>query len=59
MIRGGLYLHVPFCSALCSYCHFARTDRHDADLRRRWAQAVIREFDLRRRACPALADLGA
>ncbi|MBD3220576.1 radical SAM protein, partial [bacterium] len=46
-------------SALCSYCHFARTDRHDADLRRRWAQAVIREFDLRRRACPALADLGA
>ena len=30
---AGLYIHVPFCAAVCSYCHFARTARHDAALR--------------------------
>jgi len=53
-MTGGLYLHLPFCGSICSYCHFARTARHDAELRRRAVQALIREFDLRRRACAAL-----
>jgi len=51
---GGLYLHVPFCASLCAYCHFHRTDRHDADLRRRYAEAVLREFSLRAAACGLL-----
>lgn len=55
MIRGGLYIHVPFCASICAYCHFARTDAHDGALRRRYASAVVREFELRRRECPALA----
>lgn len=55
MTRGGLYLHVPFCGSICSYCHFARTATHDEGRRRRLVQAMIREFDLRRRRCPRLA----
>lgn len=55
-MTGGLYLHVPFCGSICSYCHFARTARHDASLRRRAVLALIREFDLRRRRCPQLAS---
>ena len=52
--RGGLYIHVPFCDSICSYCHFARTDRHDPALRRRVAEAIVREFEIRRDGCAAL-----
>jgi len=51
---GGLYIHVPFCASLCAYCHFCRTDRHDADLRRRYVAAVCHEFELRDRQCRLL-----
>ena len=54
-MTGGVYLHVPFCGSPCSYCHFARTATHDAASRGRVVRAMIREFDLRRRACPGLA----
>jgi oxygen-independent coproporphyrinogen-3 oxidase len=54
-MTGGLYLHVPFCGSICSYCHFARTAQHDPSLRRRTVQAMIREFDRRRELCPRLA----
>jgi len=53
---GGLYLHVPFCASLCSYCRFPRTDRHDAASRRRLVEAVLAEFALRRAACATLRD---
>ncbi len=40
----GLYLHIPFCSALCPYCDFAvvvgRADAHE-----RYVDAVIAELD--------------
>ncbi len=55
---GGLYVHVPFCASLCSYCHFARTARHDAPGRARLVAAVVREFALRRDACAVLRDDG-
>ncbi len=54
MRGGGLYLHIPFCASLCSYCHFARTARHDADLRARVARAIVREFVLRAEHCQVL-----
>lgn len=52
----GLYVHVPFCGSICSYCHFARTADHDADRREAFVAGVLREFELRRRACPALGS---
>ncbi len=55
---GGLYVHVPFCASICSYCHFARTARHDAPGRARLVAAVVREFALRRERCAVLRDGG-
>lgn len=51
---GGLYIHVPFCGSICSYCHFARTADHDARVRRRYVEAVCREFELRQEQCSLL-----
>ena len=44
----GLYLHIPFCQAICSYCNFNR-GLLDADLKRRYVDAIEREI----RAAPA------
>lgn len=42
---AGLYLHVPFCSAICPYCDFAvRVGRREK--RRRFARTLLREIDL-------------
>lgn len=47
----GLYVHVPFCASICSYCHFERTAVHDPVLRGRYVDGVLRELDLRLAAC--------
>jgi oxygen-independent coproporphyrinogen III oxidase len=39
----GLYLHVPFCSSICSYCNFNRGLR-DPDLEPRYVAALGREI---------------
>ena len=39
----GLYLHVPFCSAICSYCNFNR-GLFDGGLKRRYVEALLREI---------------
>ena len=39
----GLYLHIPFCEAICSYCNFNR-GLFDADLKRRYLEALRREI---------------
>ncbi|MEM9557739.1 MAG: coproporphyrinogen-III oxidase family protein [Acidobacteriota bacterium] len=42
--RPGLYVHVPFCSAICPYCDFAvRVGGEPA--RRRYAEALRLEID--------------
>jgi oxygen-independent coproporphyrinogen III oxidase len=38
----GLYLHVPFCSAICNYCNFNR-GLFDADVKRKYVDALIQE----------------
>ena len=48
----GLYLHIPFCAAICNYCNFNR-GLHDDDLRRRYVDALV--ADIRRSAEPAVA----
>jgi oxygen-independent coproporphyrinogen-3 oxidase len=39
----GLYIHVPFCSAICNYCNFNR-GLFDAGLKRRYVEALIAEI---------------
>jgi putative oxygen-independent coproporphyrinogen III oxidase len=56
----GLYVHVPFCSAICNYCNFSR-GLFDESLKSQYVRAVVQE--IRRRArekgldpCPYQAD---
>jgi oxygen-independent coproporphyrinogen-3 oxidase len=39
----GLYVHIPFCSAICNYCNFNR-GLFDADLKARYLNALISEI---------------
>ena len=39
----GLYIHVPFCAAICNYCNFNR-GLFDADLKRRYVTALLAEI---------------
>ena len=39
----GLYIHVPFCSAICNYCNFNR-GLFDGALKARYVEAVILEI---------------
>lgn len=40
----GLYVHIPFCSAICNYCNFNR-GLFDAALKARYVDALISEID--------------
>jgi oxygen-independent coproporphyrinogen III oxidase len=39
----GIYVHVPFCSAICNYCNFNR-GLFDADLKLRYVEALLSEI---------------
>src|SRR5437667_80086 len=39
----GLYIHIPFCSAICNYCNFNR-GLFDEALKTRYVEAVIAEI---------------
>jgi oxygen-independent coproporphyrinogen-3 oxidase len=39
----GLYIHIPFCSAICNYCNFNR-GLFDAVLKERYVAALLREI---------------
>jgi len=42
----GLYIHVPFCEAKCTYCHFAIDPRRPGEERQeRYVRAVLREME--------------
>src|SRR6476660_9718293 len=47
----GLYVHVPFCSAICNYCNFNR-GLFDAALKERYVEALIAEI-----AGPEMAEI--
>jgi oxygen-independent coproporphyrinogen-3 oxidase len=49
----GLYVHVPFCSAICNYCNFNR-GLFDAALKARYVDAVVAE--IRNRGAQAPRD---
>ncbi len=44
MKPAGVYIHIPFCRARCSYCDFA-TGPYDGGLAERYARAVARELE--------------
>ena len=39
----GLYVHIPFCSAICNYCNFNR-GLFDASLKERYVRALLTEI---------------
>ena len=42
----GLYVHIPFCEAKCTYCHFAIDPRRPGEERQeRYTRAVLLEMD--------------
>jgi oxygen-independent coproporphyrinogen-3 oxidase len=49
----GLYIHVPFCAAICNYCNFNR-GLFDASVKERYVQALLTE--IRRHADGSPAD---
>jgi oxygen-independent coproporphyrinogen-3 oxidase len=48
----GLYLHIPFCSAICNYCNFNR-GLFDEGLKARYVAALGREIGRAGRGQPA------
>ncbi|HEX6163767.1 MAG TPA: radical SAM protein, partial [Vicinamibacterales bacterium] len=48
---AGLYIHIPFCAAICNYCNFNR-GLHEDGVRRRYVDALI--ADIRRSADPSI-----
>jgi oxygen-independent coproporphyrinogen-3 oxidase len=48
----GLYIHVPFCSAICNYCNFNR-GLFDAALKARYMTAVLQEIQRAADGTPA------
>jgi oxygen-independent coproporphyrinogen-3 oxidase len=49
----GLYVHVPFCSAICNYCNFNR-GLFDESLKTRFVGALV--HDIHRSSDPVAAD---
>lgn len=49
--KTGIYVHIPFCAAICNYCNFNR-GLHDEGLRQRYVQALI--ADIRSYADPSI-----
>lgn len=44
MSRAGIYIHIPFCRARCSYCDFA-TGAYESALADRYVSALAREVE--------------
>src|SRR5258705_10884513 len=54
----GLYLHIPFCSAICNYCNFNR-GLFDASVKEQYVQALLREMASQGDPSTALGASGA
>ena len=48
----GLYVHIPFCSAICNYCNFNR-GLFDAGLKEQYVSALLREIASQADGVPA------
>ena len=43
MSCAGIYIHIPFCRARCSYCDFA-TEMYESDIAERYVRALLKEI---------------
>ncbi|MCA9699420.1 MAG: radical SAM protein, partial [Myxococcales bacterium] len=43
---GSLYLHIPFCTKRCTYCHYYKVTDAEAGLMDEFADVLMAEFDL-------------
>ena len=43
----GLYVHIPFCNSICSYCDFVKMVAH-TPLKEQYVNALIKEIDLKK-----------
>jgi oxygen-independent coproporphyrinogen-3 oxidase len=48
----GLYIHIPFCSAICNYCNFNR-GLFDASLKEQYVRALLRAIAAQGDGSPA------
>ena len=39
----GIYVHIPFCARVCPYCAHYKVESENADLQRRFVEALLRE----------------
>ena len=53
----GLYLHIPFCSAICNYCNFNR-GLFDAALKARYVDALVLEIERAGRQAGGAGEAG-
>src|SRR6478735_11201643 len=52
----GLYVHVPFCSAICNYCNFNR-GLFDADVKARYVDALVSEIHNQSAICNQQSEI--
>ena len=45
MNKKGLYIHIPFCRKICSYCDFAKRVSNQTFIER-YLECLLKEFDL-------------
>lgn len=45
--RRALYIHVPFCETICSFCPFTRGEFSHEDELDRYVRALVREIELK------------
>ena len=51
MSLAGVYIHIPFCRARCSYCDFA-TGAYESELAEEYVRAVASEIEASEAAPP-------
>lgn len=44
-MRSGIYIHIPFCTRNCHYCHFVTTP-FDRELTRKYKSSLVKEIVL-------------
>jgi coproporphyrinogen III oxidase-like Fe-S oxidoreductase len=52
--RNCVYIHVPFCKSICSFCNYDRLQPSSSELLRTWLKRALRTIDV---IAPALRPL--